>query len=182
MKFLEKVGLIVFANIILILSVLLVIILAGWMDAGVIEILIMGITGTTWATITVVVSIMLIALAIRCIFFTEFGEKDEGKKDGIILQNESGKLLISRETIENIVNGVVKGFDGAKDVVSKIVLDSENNVIVYVTLFILSDIVIKDLSNNIQLRVKEAIKKSSDLDVKEVNVRIRNVYPKKIEE
>ena len=33
----------------------------------------------------------------------------------------------------------------------------------------------KELSNNIQVKVKEAIKKASDLDVKEINVKVKNI-------
>ena len=41
------------------------------------------------------------------------------------------------------------------------------------------DAVIKDLSAKLQSNVKEAIKKSLDLDVTEVNIRVKNISTKK---
>ena len=44
-----------------------------------------------------------------------------------------------------------------------------------VELFVRPNAVIKDLSVNLQNRIKEAIKKTADLEVKEVNIKIRNI-------
>ena len=103
----------------------------------------------------------------------------EEYKNGILLENENGKLLITRETIENLVNGVVKGFDSAEDVTTKIEFDKENNLIVYVNLLVKETAVIKELSKNLQNKIKEVVKKSSDLDVKEVNIKVKNIEPVK---
>ena len=54
-----------------------------------------------------------------------------------------------------------------------------NNVSVYITLFVYPDAIIKDLTVSLQKDVKDAIKKSLDLDVKDVNVKIKNITPKK---
>ena len=74
-----------------------------------------------------------------------------------------------------MIASVAKGFDGAENVNSKVYVDKENNLSVYVTLFVHPDAVIKDLSNNLQNKIKEAVKKTSDLDVKEVNIKVRNI-------
>ena len=37
------------------------------------------------------------------------------------------------------------------------------------------NVIIKDLTVNMQNKIKEAIKKTSDLEVKEVNVKIKNI-------
>jgi len=83
--------------------------------------------------------------------------------------------MISRDTLENLVNAVVKEFPGAKEAHTRIGLDEQNNVAVFVDLSVTKDVVIKDLTLNMQNRIKEAINKTSDLDVNEVNVRIKNV-------
>ena len=121
---------------------------------------------------------MLILLAIKCIFFDGNTSSQEKSKDGILLENDSGKLMISRDTLENLANGVVRGFENTENITSRVVLDKENNVSVLVTLSVKPDTVIKDLSNNLQCKIKEAIKTSLDLDVKEVNVRVKNIAPK----
>ena len=86
-----------------------------------------------------------------------------------MLENSNGKLLITKETIENLVKGVVKGFDSAEDVTTSIELDNENNLRVFVNLTVKENAVIKELSSNLQTKIKETIKQSSDLEVKEVN-------------
>ena len=126
-------------------------------------------------------SIIFILLAIRCIFFDSSAKEKEEYKNGILLENENGKLLITKETIENLVNTVVKGFDSAEDVTTRIELDKENNVCVFVNLSVKENAVIKELSANLQSKIKEAIKKSSDLDVKEVNIKVKNIEPTKDE-
>ena len=82
--------------------------------------------------------------------------------------------------MESLIASVAKGFEGAENVNSKVFLDKENNVTVYVTLFIHPDAVIKDLSSNLQAKIKEAIKTTSGLDVKEVNIRVKNIAPEKL--
>ena len=83
--------------------------------------------------------------------------------------------MISIATLENLVSAVVKQFNSVQDTKTNIKVDNENNVIVLVDLIVMKDVVIKDLSLTIQNKIKEAIKKTSDLEVKEVNVRIKNI-------
>src|SRR5699024_4776939 len=93
--------------------------------------------------------------------------------------NSDGKLLITRDTLENLVNGVVKGFDSAENVTAKVELDKENNVKVFVNLSVKENAIIKELSTNLQTKIKSTIKKMSDLDVKEVNNKIKDIETNK---
>ena len=96
------------------------------------------------------------------------------------MKNADGELVISKATLEELVTNVARGFDSAQNVSSKVVLDEEKKLKVYVTLNVKENAIIKELSNNIQTKVKDAIKKSSDLEVKEVNVSIRNLQTEDI--
>ena len=91
------------------------------------------------------------------------------------MENGNGKLMISRATLENLVNSVVKEFDSAEDIKTIIDFDENNNVKVSVNLIVSKNVIIKELSLNLQHKIKEAIKKTSDLEVKEVNVQIKNI-------
>ena len=91
------------------------------------------------------------------------------------MQNDNGKLLISKPTIENIVKSVVNGFESVEDVSVDIELDNVNNLIVNVNLVVSKDVIIKEITLNMQNKIKEAIKNTSDLEVKEVNVKIKNI-------
>ena len=110
----------------------------------------------------------------------EIIEKEKSEyKNGILLENSDGKLLITKDTLENLVNTIVKSFDGAENAVARIELDNENNLKVFVNISVKENAVIKELSSNIQARIKEAIKTTSDLDVKEVNIKVKDVAPVK---
>lgn len=182
MKPVEKISLVLFSSIILIISVILCLTIFGWVStADVGEIIEIAITNNVTSKIILAISIICILLAIRCIFFDSSSSEKEEYKNGILLENSNGKLLITKETIENLVNAVVKGFDSAEDVTTSIELDKENNLKVFVNLSVKENAVIKELSTNLQNKIKETVKQSSDLDVKEVNIKVKNIEPTKDE-
>ena len=86
-----------------------------------------------------------------------------------------------KETIENLVNSVALNFENSEQVTTRIDLDKDNNVIVYVNLTVSSDAVIKDLSANLQKEIKEKIKNATDLEDKEVNITVKRVVEKQEE-
>lgn len=181
MKLIEKISLIVFSNLLLILSIITCLLIFGWLSPEFIhEVVLSALNDSLTSNILLGISIVIILLAIKCIFF-DGSDKDKDKpKEGILLENKEGKLLISKDTLESLISSVAKGFEGAENVTSRVYLDKENNLTVYITLFVHPDAVIKDLSSNLQTKVKEAIKTTSSLDVKEVNIRIKNIAPEKI--
>lgn len=176
MKVLDKIGLIIFSNLILIISIIICLLVFGWLTPGTIyDITKLVLNDPVTSNIILVIAIACIILAIKCIFFSTDKNEINGIKDGILLQNSDGQLVISKTTIEELVNNVVKGFDSAQNVTSKIILDEEKQLKVYVTLSVKENAVIKELSNNLQTKIKSAIKKTSDLEVKEVNISIKEL-------
>ena len=181
MKFIEKTTLIIFSDIMLILSILACILVFGWLDYDLVSNLCYkAITADLSSQIILGCSIVFILLAIKCIFFFS-GDSEENFKQGVLLENENGKLMISEETLQNLVCSVAKGFEGAEDVTTKVALDKENNLQVFVNIIVKPNAVIKDLSTNIQNKVKEAVKRATDLEVKEVNIKIKNIAPKTVD-
>lgn len=179
MKMLEKITLIIYSNLILIVSVILCLMVFGWLDIELVGNLIRDlIIGETSGKIILGVSVLFILLSIKCIFFDSKSKEQTKERQGILLENESGKLMISKETIESLVNSVVNDFENAKEVVTRVELDRENNVIVYVNLVVGAEAVIKDLSSNLQNKIKEKVKTATDLEVKEVNITVKKVAPK----
>lgn len=94
---------------------------------------------------------------------------------GILLENEAGKLLISKDTIENLVNGVAKGFANTQSVTTKVLVNSDNELKIFVTLMVLPNTVINELSMNLQSRIKEVVKTVADLEVKTIDIKIKNI-------
>lgn len=178
MKFLEKITLIIYSSIMLIGSIILCLLVFGWLDAQLVgNIITTAIVGETSSKIILGVSIIFILLSIKCIFFDSTAKEKNSEKQGILLENESGKLMISKETIQNLVNSVALNFQSAEDVTTRVELDQENNVKVFVNLIVNEEAVIKDLSANLQARIKEKVKTATDLEVKEVNITVKKVTP-----
>lgn len=181
MKFLEKLSLTIFSTIILILSLILCLILFGWVEASNIHYFINYIASIPTATnITLGILVIFMLLAIKCIFFPSFSKEKEVKSEGILLENEAGKLLISIDTIENLVKAVVAGFPNAKSANCKVKLDKAvNNVIIDMNLIVTAETVIKELSANLQNKIKEVIKTTTEIEVKSVNIKIKNIEANK---
>jgi conserved hypothetical protein len=182
MKILEKIALIIYSYIILLISVLLCVLVFGWVDMKFVGDIIQTIlVGETSSKIVLGVSIVFILLSIRCIFFDKTSKEQIHERQGVLLENENGKLMISKDTIENLVSTVAKQYKTADEITTSVDLDKENNVIVYVNLVVSSEAVIKDLSANLQQEIKEKIKQATDLEVKQVNIKVKNIASSKEE-
>ena len=59
-------------------------------------------------------------------------------------------------------------------------MDKNRNLKVYVTTLVNKDVLIKDVSSELQDKIIEAMKKTADLDVKEVNIKVKNITTKKL--
>lgn len=181
MKIIEKISLIIFSYLLLIIAVIACLLVFNVLSIQFVhEVVLSALKDTTASNIIWGTSAVIILLAIKCIFFSGYDKEKDRQKDGILLENDEGKLLISKDTLENLISSVARGFEGAENVNTKVSLDKENNLIVYINLLVHPDAIIKDLSSNLQTKVKEAIKTTSGLEVKEVNIRVKNIAPEKM--
>ena len=182
MKILEKVTLIIYSYVMLILSILACLLVFRWLDPELVGGIVNNIlSGDISGKIVLGVSVVSILLSIKCTFFDSTSKDQIKERQGVLLENESGKLMISKETIENLVNSVAKGFESTEDVTTRVELDKENNVRVYANLVVSSEAVIKDLSAKLQTSIKDKIKKATDLEVNEVNITVKKVADKQQE-
>lgn len=176
MKFLERFALIVYSYLVLLLSVILCLLVFNWLDFAVVTgMLKLAITNDVASKVTLSVSCIFILLSIKCIFFDSQTSEKIKESKGILLKNENGQLLITKETLDNMVKAAVSGFQSIKECTPKISVNDENEITVTVQIIVDENVIIKDLAANIQEKIKQEMKKSSDLDVKEVNVKIMNI-------
>lgn len=179
MKILERMALILFSIIMLIISIISCLVVFNIIELKDIYNLLEDlIQNETAIKIIVGTSIVSIILAVKSLFFPTKNKKNAEIKTGILLENKDGRLLISKDTIENLVNNVVKSFKEAVDIQTKIIFDINNNITVFVTLLVREDTVIKELSSNLQTKIKQTVKNSTDLDVNQVNINIKNIDTK----
>lgn len=176
MKFLDKLALTIFSLIMIAISVINCLLVFGWLELVAANNFVANVLDNpTYCNISLVISALFILLGLKCLFFSS-GDNDKVKSNGgIMLENESGKLVVSKETLINIINTVANGFESTENVTSRIYLDKDNNLKIFVELFVHSNVVIKDLTINLQKRIKETIKKTVDMEVKEIDVKIKNI-------
>jgi len=175
MKALDRIILGIFSNIILIIGLIICLVIFGWLKLDLIGMFANVILANQiFSNILLVVTVVCMVLAVKCIFFASDANAESGK-DGILLENSDGKLLITKETLENLVEGVAKEFSNAENVETDVVLDQANKVTVFLTMDVKENVVIKELSNNLQTKIKSAIKKTSDLEVEAVNIKVKNI-------
>lgn len=180
MKFFDKLVLKIFSIIIFALTIVVILIMTNVLTINTINTAIIKFTDyENGIKILIACLAVLMLLAIKGLFFTS-KSNTQNSKDGIILENSSGKLIISKESLENLIHSVVKDVPGAETVMSKTVLDKDKNLIVYVTVIVSKDVMLKDITMELQGKVKDAMKRTADLDVKEVNIKIKNITSKKI--
>ena len=180
MKVIEKITLIIYSNLMLIISIIACLLIFGWLDVDIVLNIIKNLlVGETSSKIILGVSVIFILLSIRCIFFDPISKKELKEKQGVLLANDNGKLMISKETIENLVEAVTKEYKTAKDVLTRVELDRDNNVNIFVSLVVNSNTIIKDLSAELQNKIKIKVKETTDLEVKEVNITIKKAIQEK---
>lgn len=122
------------------------------------------------------ISSVLIIFSIKGIFLQ--ARNKQKREDGILLENSNGKLLISMETLENLVRDISKGVDGTESVTSKVRLNEYNMIIVDIDAVVYQDATIKTVTTELQEKIQTAIKQASDLEVQQVNVNIKNISNK----
>ncbi len=183
MKILEKFVLILYSFLVLVISVVLCLVIFKIIDIETINNCIKYMLEDSTILITVLASsIVCILLSIRCLFFRKRKEIKKSDATDILLENESGRLLISKRAIENavknVVNNVVKDTKDCKVIVD---IDPANYLSVYVSILLNNNLKIRDMTLDLQLKIKSQIKDDFDLDVKQVNIKIDSVEEKENE-
>ena len=102
MKFLDKFILVIFSILMFILAVVTSSIIFGWLEVeNLVPYIEAGLSTEPYSNIILGVSIIVILLALKAIFFS--GKDERATKDGVLMENDNGRLLISKDTLENLV-------------------------------------------------------------------------------
>lgn len=175
MKLIDKVIYFIFSTIVL---AIVVIVFMGLLNIGGVNHIFSFIGGMPNMNFTqeqiiyiIIVGILFIIMAIKGILFQS---KLEENKDAIILENSSGKLIISRRTLENLVKDISNSVKGVENSSARVNVEKDTDLIISIDI-VVKEGSIKDITKKLQEDVKIAIKKASDLNVSEVNVNIKNI-------
>lgn len=174
----QKIVSVTLASIVLFISIVSMLTLSGilapTLGSNIMENMI---EGEFWSKIFFAIFVFLTIISVKEIAFGEKVSK-EGK-EGLILENESGKLIISKESLENLISGVGKEIEGVESISSRTFIDIERNVVVEANVVVGREVAIKNISTELQREIKTALKQTADLDVKFVNIKIKNISNKK---
>lgn len=179
MKFLDRLILKLFSIIIGVFTIMIVLAVTGVIPMTSITDMFVYLTdGDANLKATLIVSGVILLLVLKALCFASKPESDG--KDGVVLENNNGKLVISKETLDNIISGIAKDISGTESTSSKTIVDKNRNLRVYVTTLVNKDVLIKDVSSELQDKIIDAMKRTADLDVKEVNIKVKNITSKKL--
>ena len=184
MKFIDKLGLKVFSFIILILSIVLFMISINLLQESFFGIILSNlIRNISGGRITLLItSLVLLLLSVKCLFFTysvvKVNDNDDSKYEndkiesdiGIFLENEDGKVLITRKTIRSLINVVIDNIEEIVDSKVSIDLNAENEVSVKRAIDVVKGVIIKEVTFKLQSEVKRVVKEATDISIKTVDI------------
>ena len=178
LKILEKLVLIIYSFLILIISVITCLLIFRVINidniAKWIEFLL---EDFSLSIIVLAVSIICVLLSIKCLFFRNRKQIKKSNTTDILLENDSGRLLISKRAIENAVKNVINNAPTIGNPEIKVIVDIDpaNNLSIYISILLNKNIKVKDFTLGLQSKIKDKIKEDFDLDVKQVNIKIDSI-------
>ncbi len=172
MNFFDKLSFKIYSVIMLLISIIFGITLTNIISISDIGELIENfVSEYFWATLVITLGLMI--WSIRNIIYG--GSTKRETSSGILLENSNGKLLITRESISNLIETVVRENNKISNISTRLEFDENNNINVFLNFSVDTGASVKDITTDIQKKIKDTVKRSTDLDIKEVNIKIKNI-------
>lgn len=180
MKILEKFVLIIYSLLILIISSIICLLIFRVIDIeNITKWIELVLTDVSVTIIVLGISIICILLSVKCLFFRSRKQIKKSNATDILLENDSGRLLISKNAIENTVKNVINDATSSNpETKVTIDIDPANNLSVYISILLGTDVKVRDFTIGLQMKIKNKIKENFDLEVKQVNIKIDNIERK----
>lgn len=177
MKILEKLVLIVYSLLILIISSITCLLIFRVINIeNINEWIELLLEDASLSIIALGVSIVCILLSIKCLFFRNRKQIKKSNTTDILLENDSGRLLISKRAIENVVKNVINDATSYNPETKVIVdIDPANNLSIYISILLEENVKVREFTIGLQMKIKDKIKENFDLDVKQVNIKIDSI-------
>lgn len=104
-----------------------------------------------------------------------YSESSEEARGGLAIKGERGTTYITKDTFENIILGVTRGYAELRNTKVDMTV-TESGIIANVHTLILPDTVVPTLTAKLQENIKSSVLKQTTVEIKEVNIKIRGVY------
>lgn len=174
MKVIEKLVLILYSLLMLVISGVLCLVIFRVIDTSTISNWINYILDdSSLSIIALGVAVLFILLSVRCIFFRKKKKIKKSTETDILLENDSGRLLISKRAIENSVKNVInEAVKTNPEIKVTVDIDPASNISTYISIILDKSVKVREFSVGLQSKIKERIKEDFDLEVKQVNIKI----------
>ncbi len=179
MKLFGRLSLKIFSLIIFVLSAIIILITIGIVDANFFTIILNEVRANDLASkIVIIISTIFLLISAKYIIF-KIGRTDNSMRDGIVLENSNGKLVISRESLENMILSSARRIYGVTYEGSRTELDDENRLVISVNISVADNAIVKNVSKELQECIKNTMKDSADLEVATVSINVKNIVASK---
>lgn len=175
MRLVERFSIIVFSVLVLVLSCFTMFVSTNLISVGVFDDIFEVLS--EHLAITICVCVLLSLWSIANVFLKSDSRKEN--VNGILLENENGSLLITKDSISNLVESVIKKNNDVKQENVKIEFTTNKDIIINIVVSVKDSIVMKETSAKLQENIKMIIKKATDLDVKQINIKIKGIEQEK---
>ena len=173
MKYLDRLINFIFSLAILLVSIVVIMISAGFIGYESVDAWIKTtLFSTANNTVTCIVSIVVFLAALKTTIF--LSRTNGKKKSAILVDTNHGKVQIAQETIENTAKGATKKYEEIKDVQVRMIKE-KRGINVYMALMVMPNTNVIELSANVQDAVKEAIEDTTGVKVNNVDIKIKNI-------
>lgn len=174
MKLLEKFVLIIYSLIMLIISTVVCLLIFNIIDTDIIVGWInFVLEDTSLLIVAFSVAVVFILLSVRCIFFRKRKQIKKSNEEDILLENDAGRLLISKKAIENCIKNVINEMvESRPEIKVTVDIDPATNISTYISIILDKSVKVRDFTVGLQSKIKDKIKEDFDLDVKQVNIKI----------
>ncbi len=178
MKLLDKLISFLFSIIMLVVAVVLILVGTGAIEAEMIIDMLrqyVFVENTIKAELFNPVTISGIVLACAAlkttVFLSFFKQKD---RSPILVKTQNGEVEIGQETVTSTVKNVAFSFENVKDVQAKMVKKNKA-ITIYVMLLLYANSNIREITEQMQAKIRETLKATTGVNVKEVNIKVKNI-------
>lgn len=175
MRLVERFSIIVFSIIVLVLSGFTILVSTSLVNVDVLEDVFEVLSHNV--ILTVCICVLLALWSIANMFFKSDSKNEN--PNGVLLENENGSLLITKDSISNLVESALKKASDVKQENVKIDFDTDRNILINLVISVKDSTVMKETSAKLQENIKMTVKRATDLDVRQINIKIKGIEQEK---
>lgn len=178
MKYLDKLINLIFSLVILVLTAIIVLVSAGFLEYDLVDSFIRtNIFSVDNNTTTCIVALTAFCAALKTTFF--LSKTSNKNKSNILVSTTNGIVQIAQETIESTAKNVAKNYDEVKDVQVRMI-KIKKAVNIYMSLLVLPRTNIIELSSKVQEEVKDAVQNTTGVKVNNIDIKIKNIAENRV--